>query len=485
MENVKENGCKWPGKPQQKRTKADKSDKNNSKRLKKATKIQINKKTKDKVKGKCCNLKIIGNENSTDNERYLTDGELVFIADDLYFNSTNSVYQEKFQDFQMNVNDYNRTETAATNCCLESLNTDNSNSRDIVARSSENSKQPLDHNSNKLKKSPNLETEVCKKSKKTQHCPKECCSLESTSKNSSNKRVSKKNASNMCRTNALESIRVLKIKGAEKSPNLSIQNALQCYSENVYISRDLLTKINENFEQNPSQSTSNSPGLQTNNISANLETTELSSKQTTCEKIRNYLNLQKPAKENSQTTTKQNSTKSNEEIIRDSSKFQLLYNNQQQPVPNYKEPNEIPTINSNNVPPNNKETLKLPAKQTSLESTTIPNSPYLTQADFENPLLYLPIDSYLNRATTAVADFQNTVKSSMSQIYESSPIDKAIHNDLISLDNCVESFSKYLLQSYNDMELMDAKTNNCVAYLKSQNMKNMRIQNQQLRNRIF
>lgn len=99
MENLKENGCKWTSKAQHKRKKPAKSDDNTSKRIKKSMKIQNAKKTKDAVQGKCCNLKIIGNENSTDNERYLTDGEIIFIADELYLNSTNSTYQGNYSKY--------------------------------------------------------------------------------------------------------------------------------------------------------------------------------------------------------------------------------------------------------------------------------------------------------------------------------------------------------------------------------------------------
>ncbi|XP_037819976.1 uncharacterized protein LOC119609312 isoform X2 [Lucilia sericata] len=99
MDNITDHSFKKPKQADLKRSKESKTDKNAAKRLRKqqgltksncnAVKAQksitnskaFNKKSKEDVKGKWDNLKVIGNANSTDNTRYMTDGEIVFIRD--------------------------------------------------------------------------------------------------------------------------------------------------------------------------------------------------------------------------------------------------------------------------------------------------------------------------------------------------------------------------------------------------------------------
>lgn len=94
---------------------------------------------------------------------------------------------------------------------------------------------------------------------------------------------------------------------------------------------------------------------------------------------------------------------------------------------------------------------------------------FLTEEDLmtltRESLYKMPLENFLYTASTVVSDFQDAVKSSISQIYDCSNTDQNINQDLHNLENCVETFSKFLLQTYSELEQMDWETSNSMDYL--------------------
>ncbi|KAM7357808.1 uncharacterized protein ACRADG_003004 [Cochliomyia hominivorax] len=90
----------------------------------------------------------------------------------------------------------------------------------------------------------------------------------------------------------------------------------------------------------------------------------------------------------------------------------------------------------------------------------------------KDSLQNVSFENLLNTVTTSINDFKDFVKSSISQIYDCSSIDQQINEDLINLENNVETFSKYLLKTHKELEEMDRKTANCLVYLNDRYKRN-------------
>lgn len=77
---------------------------------------------------------------------------------------------------------------------------------------------------------------------------------------------------------------------------------------------------------------------------------------------------------------------------------------------------------------------------------------FLTEEDLmtltRESLYNMPLENFLYTASTVVSDFQDAVKSSISQIYDCSNTDQNINQDLHNLESCVETFSKFLLVQF-------------------------------------
>ncbi|XP_037827588.1 uncharacterized protein LOC119615651 [Lucilia sericata] len=403
--------------PQRRKVKAQKSITNSK---------AFNKKSKEDVKGKWDNLKVIGNANSTDNTRYMTDGEIVFIRD---------------KD-QGNMEHYSRVENKKT---VKTSGTYNFGSSNQV--------QSKYYDLNCQRTADENQTKDCR------HC----------------KSLYDKN-----------SIQTTSI----NNPDFSNNNSENSLKSSVPRSEYNCQKSNISREQTPKESITTITDLHKEN-----------SKESNSEMIPNYLRLQDNAKEYQAVEHYREyiecGTGHNNRQIITKINYKLILKHYSRP--RYKPTTETAPI----LKPSKPITIFKPYltnpenEQTSSESLTIPNTSSTTltssqnnlpspetTSTLDNSLLQLPLNSYLNRASSAVADFQDTVHAAMSSIYDCSLTDKNIHEDLVNLENSVDSFNKFLLQSYNDMEIMDLKTSNCLEYLNSKNL-NRRLQDQHLRNLIF
>lgn len=222
------------------------------------------------------------------------------------------------------------------------------------------------------------------------------------------------------------------------------------FTENSQNSSKFVNKISEILDQN---TTSNS---NCNSLPLPTEITEQSadnSKQISNQSNRNFQNETFP------NTSEQNSSRTND------TQTKTKHSNTSTSI--YKEATQSQTQNPycNSYKSHPKESHSYHSFPKSLRN----HKQFLTEEDLmtltRESLYNMPLENFLYTASTVVSDFQNAVKSSISQIYDCSNTDQNINQDLHNLENCVEIFSKFLLQTYSELEQMDWETSKSMDYL--------------------
>ncbi|XP_046807453.1 uncharacterized protein LOC124420017 [Lucilia cuprina] len=480
MQNITEHSFKRPKQADPTRSKESKACNNTAKRLRKQQNLTksncnlakakksltnckaFNKKSKENVKDKWTNLKVIANENSTDNTRYLTDGEIVFLRD----------------NERGNMEHYCRVENNKTVKTTGTFNFETIWSSQEQSKSFDlNCQRTAGENQSKFqtKNYGNNNTENSLKS-----------SVQGSEYNYHQRDTSREQNSTESSIKITDLYTENQSNSGQESGGEIVQNYLRLHDNAKEYNIECGTDHNQPNDQQ--SSTALMPLLNTTTI--RIHKPYLTYNKCNFEGpipvlcIRNLPSINQKFN-NSQSVTNLKEPfivklQTNPEILQPT-----LQQTTTETVPILKPPKPATIFKPYLLSPENKQTSsEFPTltNTSSTSSTTLTSTqPNLTSSETtSNSLLQLPLSSYLNRATAAVSDFQDTVHASMSSIYDCSLTDKNIHEDLINLENSVDSFNKFLLQSYKDMQLMDLKTTNCLEYLNSKNL-DRRFQDQHLR----
>ncbi|KNC27846.1 hypothetical protein FF38_03430 [Lucilia cuprina] len=477
MENITEHSFKRPKQADPTRSKESKACKNTTNHLRKQKDLTksncnlakakksltnckaFNKKSKENIKDKWTNLKVIANENSTDNTRYLTDGEIVSLRD----------------NDRGNMEHYCRVENNKTIKTTGTYNFETLWSSQEQSKSFDvNCQRTADENQSKFQ-TKDYGNNNCENSLKSSVQRSEYNYQQRDTSREQNSTEASIKITNLHTENQSNS-------GQESSAE-NFQNYLRLHDNAKEYNIERGTDHNQPNDQQ--SSTALMPLL--NSTTIRIHKPYLTYNKCNFEGpipvlcIRNLPSI---------TQTFNNSQSGKEPfIVKLQTNPEILQPTLQQTttetVPILKPPKPATIFKPYLLNPENKQTSSESPTLTNTSSTssttlTSTQSNLTSSETTSNSLLQLPLSSYLNRATAAVSDFQDTVHASMSSIYDCSLTDRNIHEDLINLENSVDSFNKFLLQSYNDMQLMDLKTTNCLEYLNSKNL-NRTLQDQHLR----